>query len=252
MRDFDVTVKLRNNHLVERRERLGLSAPQLAEAVGISYKQYNDYEHLRRSPMNHFRPGEVKASAQRLCDFFGVLPDELWPEQVLRVRCSVLRRKLDYGQMVLMASDDMRARHLLPDAAVEELEAAQAVQRAVASIPNAKNRQVIVERFGLDRRGERTLDEIADQEELTRGGVQHREWKGMRHLRSTRGAGNLDDLAAEQFDRASGEGKTRREVARELGVQTERIRHCEQRAIEDLRDGPRSYVLRAFAPISKD
>jgi hypothetical protein len=40
MRDFDVTVKLRNNHLVERREVLGMSAPQLAVAAGIRYGTY--------------------------------------------------------------------------------------------------------------------------------------------------------------------------------------------------------------------
>lgn len=69
MKDFDVTVKLRNNRLLERREALGLSAPQLAEAAGITYGQYNAYEYLRRSPLNRFRPGEIKESAQRLCNY---------------------------------------------------------------------------------------------------------------------------------------------------------------------------------------
>ena len=194
MKDFDVTVKLRNNHLVERREKLGLSAPQLAKAVGISYGRYNDYEYLRCTPMSRFRPGEVKESAQLLCDFFGVLPDELWPEQVLKVRCSVLRRKLDYDQMALMASDDMRARRLLPDAAVEELEAARAVQKAVASIPNSRSKKVIEDRFGIKDRQGKTREEVSEDMGVSTERIRQREAKGLHMLRHSSRSNPLRDF----------------------------------------------------------
>lgn len=182
MKDFDVTVKLRNNRLLERREKLGMSAPQLAAAAGISYGQYNDYEYLRRSPFCRDRPYELRSTAQRLCDFHGVLPEELWPEAVLKVRCSLARRKLDYDQVALIVSDDMRARRLLPDVAVEELEAARSVQDAVRRIRDPRDRQVIEKRFGIDGRGGCTLEEIAEEQGVMRERIRQREMRSLRRL----------------------------------------------------------------------
>jgi len=195
VKDFDVTVKLRNNHLVERREALGLSAPQLAVALGIGYGQYLDLENMQASPMSKRYRGEMRPSAQRICDFFGVLPEELWPEQVLKVRRSVLRRKLDYGQMALMASDDMRARRLLPDAAVEKMEAVRDVQIAVARILDPKDRSVIKERFGLDGGEWHTLHEIGEKMGVTGQRVRQREEKALRQLRYSGRSAPLRDFA---------------------------------------------------------
>ena len=236
MKDFDVTVKLRNNHLVERREKLGLSAPQLAEAAGISYHFYLGFECLRIQPFSRYHTGELTTAARRLCDFFGVLPEELWPDAVLRVRCSLARRKLDYDQVALIASDDMRARRLLPDAAVEELEAARAVQAAVARIPDPKNRKVIMERYGLDRQGERTKQEIGEELGLRGDSVGIRERKTIKRLKSANGPLVEDD----------GDGKTLREIGEGMGVTANRIMQREAKAMRQMRHSMRCAPLRDF------
>lgn len=84
MKEFELTLRLRNNLLKRRRVELGLSARQFAEKAGLGYATYLDFEGLRKSPLN--QNGQWSKSAQAIADFHGLPPEDLWPDTVLAVR----------------------------------------------------------------------------------------------------------------------------------------------------------------------
>ena len=109
MKEFELTLKIRNNRLLQRREEMGLSAPEVAAKAGVSYGIYNSYESFRVSPIgaipkcqvvvgwrifkvfdinNQKFKGFWKNSAKKIAKFYGVNPSELWPDAALQIKKS--------------------------------------------------------------------------------------------------------------------------------------------------------------------
>ena len=65
MKEFSATIKLHNNLLRERRQRLGLSTHELAAKIGIGYGSYLELENLRAQPFGR-RPGCEGVSRTRV------------------------------------------------------------------------------------------------------------------------------------------------------------------------------------------
>lgn len=92
MKEFELTLKLRNNLLKKRRLALGLKPRELAEAAGIGYQTYLRYENLKDGPLR--KDGTWKRSAIDLSTFHKTTPDDLWPDALLAVRQSELVAEL--------------------------------------------------------------------------------------------------------------------------------------------------------------
>jgi transcriptional regulator with XRE-family HTH domain len=86
VKEFELTMRLRNNLIKSKRLALGLKASECARRIGITYGKYLDYEGLRESPLSHRPAGQFKPSARAVARFFGCQPEELWPDAVLAVR----------------------------------------------------------------------------------------------------------------------------------------------------------------------
>ncbi len=93
VKELEVTLRVRNNLLKERRLELGMNQGQLAKAVPMVACIYGLLENLRISPKN--KRGEWRSYVVRLADYYRTTPDELFPDAVLRIVEPVAVRKLD-------------------------------------------------------------------------------------------------------------------------------------------------------------
>jgi transcriptional regulator with XRE-family HTH domain len=215
MKPIRMTVRLVNNLLLERREALKLTQTQLAECMGISTFRYNALETMREKPL---RPtGEWTMTALTIADYYGLAPDDLFPEVVLGVEKTKISRKLDASQIHSLLPSYSEKISQGPE--VMLLEAATAADRpaAVARILSTltpREAKVLTERFGL-----------AD-----------------------------DGLARDKCDK---EGRFQHElllweVGDRMGVQVERARQIEAKALRKLRHPSRANVLLPFSQRPKE
>jgi transcriptional regulator with XRE-family HTH domain len=92
MKQLRAILTLRNNQLLSRREKLGVSQEQIGQAIGVAGGTYGDYERLAADPI---KGGKWKDSALKIAEYFGVHPDDLWPEQIRRIQINRVEAELD-------------------------------------------------------------------------------------------------------------------------------------------------------------
>ena len=79
MKDYRVEIKVKNNLLASAMDSRGIaSAAELSRQSGITHNQACRYLNLQETVYD-FR-GEYRQCFMRLCDFFNLMPHELYPE----------------------------------------------------------------------------------------------------------------------------------------------------------------------------
>jgi RNA polymerase sigma factor (sigma-70 family) len=198
MKELEVTVRVRNNRLKERREALGMSQPELAAAAGVSLTAYRELEALRRSPriegQGSWRWREI---ALQLARFHCVEPEELFPPTVMAVGTPVASRRVNGDDIFPLLTAHQERLLESPEVAHERTEIRERVQQALASIP-PRDAKVLRLRFGLDDGVERTLEEVGVDLDVQRERVRQLEARALRTLRHpSRGLADLASGSAE-------------------------------------------------------
>ena len=99
---FELTLKLRNNLLKERRLALGMSMAEFADACGVAGSTYGRYEGLVEPP---YGARGLRPSALKIANYLRLDPSHLWPRAVLNVAHPVLVRKMTEAEVCpLLAS----------------------------------------------------------------------------------------------------------------------------------------------------
>jgi DNA-directed RNA polymerase sigma subunit (sigma70/sigma32) len=184
--DFDVTVKLRNNHLVAYREGFGWTAPEFAERMGVSYATYILFESMKTNPVN--TRGEWRPAALKIAEFMGSSPDEIWPEVIQMVQNSSVNLKVTKEQIAAVFPQLVPELALPPhpDEYVENDQMEDIVRASVTELrPTAQ--RILVKKFGLDGNDPKTLPEIAEEMGQPLGTIR---WIYARTLRKLRHSGN--------------------------------------------------------------
>lgn len=161
MKPIRMVVKLQNNLLKERREALGLSAPELAERAGISYQRYIALEGIRVKPTSKQHKSGWCLAARVLADFYSVLPEDLFPGVVLAVDKSIAERTFDAEEIRALLPESLRQDALGPDVVFERKQL-EAIMNKTLETLTAIERKVIEGRFGFNGESEKTLREIGD------------------------------------------------------------------------------------------
>lgn len=172
VKDLELTMVLRNNQLKERREKLGFTQHQMAEAAGVSHTAYQRFECLTLSPLLH---GEWRGSARAIANFFNVKPAVLWPEAVLAVKAHRAVRRINALDMQLLMSEPPKS----PEEALLAKEQKALLQAAKEQLPYVK-------RYFLEEwvENERTLDDIAKSVNLSRERVRSIAQAAMGNIRA--------------------------------------------------------------------
>lgn len=161
MKEFEVTVRIRNNLLVERREALGLSIRKMAKRIGIGYKTLLGYECLKINPRSIKDSAAWKRTAEKIANFYRVLPDHLWPDIVLRVKKNRAIKKVDSAEMIALVGSSTRHAALPPDELIEEREKIEAINEILDYGGFLSSQEIVVlkRRFGIGDENPMTFKE---------------------------------------------------------------------------------------------
>lgn len=169
-------MSLRNNLIVERREALGLTPRQLADAAGIEYKQLLRYEGLKLSPRGArgWREG-----AQKLAAFLRVELVDLWPDVVLAVERSTTELRVSAEQIAAIDASPSSLDLLL------DADADHALGATLHSLA-PRTQRVLTLLYGLDGDAPLTREQVAALERISPTRVYQIECRGLAELRHPR------------------------------------------------------------------
>ena len=188
MKELEVTLRVRNNRLKQRRTELGMTQPELAVAAEVGVTEYRELEQLRRSP--HQSNGEWRKPALQLAKFHCVPVEDLFPASIRSVKEHTVVRLVDGAEVFPLLSNHQERLLESPDSKLEKAELLRAINENLSHL-NEREREVIRLRFGLDGREETTLDEIAKKFGLSRERIRQIERRALRILRHPANAGRL-------------------------------------------------------------
>lgn len=178
-KDFEVTVKIRNNHLKQRRLELGYEAlTDFARAVGISASTYSALENLRVAPKR--RDGEWRGVVVKLAKFHGCGIEELFPPNIVRAKARPLVFQMDPEDLTPILNM-LHEPPQLPDQFRDDKDLRMLVENALKSLM-PQERRILEWRLGFH--GEPlTLDEVGAKYYLSRERMRQIEAKALRKLR---------------------------------------------------------------------
>jgi RNA polymerase sigma factor (sigma-70 family) len=158
MKELELSLRIRNNRLKQRREELGKSPREIAEEIGICYGQYLQYEGLKISPLsvNDGRFGRKdiwKPSARSIAEYYGEPIEELFPDAVLSVQEKEFIKKVDVVDLLpLLPSTEEEVLELPPpaDEAFEQDEVNKILHERMEKILTPRQLQVMTLRMDPD------------------------------------------------------------------------------------------------------
>ena len=173
-KDYRVTVRVRNNNILKLIEGKGISGTKVAKDIGMSYAALSRYIHLRDSPID--AKGAVKLTAQRLCDYFGMLVEEVWSlEQLTPIECNSREVEFSYQELTRLENISDPILSLENDQLKEQMD---------VSLDKLDPREAMVLRLRFGLEGDvHTTKEIGDMLGITSTRIGQIEAKALRKLR---------------------------------------------------------------------
>lgn len=190
-----------NGLVRKRREELGITQKQIADACNCSTAQISHIEQLRLYP--------TKETANKISIILDMPIDKLFPEW-LEAYAKVKRRRRSASDVRYLEIEQVsiNAPELLmldrPDnteqTAVETIEGhidnellKTEIRKALAKI-SPRHQEVLIQRFGLDGSQHKTLDEVAKIHGISRERLRQIEASALRKLKNKKVYGKLREM----------------------------------------------------------
>jgi transcriptional regulator with XRE-family HTH domain len=201
LKDFHVTVRLKNNHLLARRKAAGMTIKQMADCIGVG--SYAEYERMAKLPYGV--SGHVLGTAKLIADYWGVGIDELWPDSVVAVAHPKVERELDAMDLVPLSAPEARLQ-LSEGTPEDDMVRRDRVNLVDSAISELSPRQQKIINMRVDGC---SLDEVGAEVGVTRERVRQVEAKahviirhkvGVRSRKQDREFSDVDSAAREMSD----------------------------------------------------
>lgn len=215
MKDLRVNIRVYNNQLRERREKLGMTQKEIAATIGCSLVDYAALESVKASPVHkkrlcgaddcpvpypprtglckaHFsamRPTERmpprfsepvwRSMALHLADFFGTTCEELFPEIVKHGELSQTVKLDEHEAHAFLASGEPS--FVLPGDEAEQNELVRDVRQALATL-SPRERLIVEKHYGLEGNDEKTFEELESDFGRTHSRLQQINKKSLRKI----------------------------------------------------------------------
>ena len=106
MSDFNLTITIRNNHILTRvREQYGTIA-EMCRKTGMPNSRACSLLTMREQPFK--KNGELSAPAEYLCSALGATPSDLWPMEMAKVKAKRASHEINLSmhEALAIAGDD--------------------------------------------------------------------------------------------------------------------------------------------------
>ena len=168
-------LRLKNNAIIERRERLGYeSCARFCREMDLPYSPVVALETAYTYPF--CKNGELKAIPARLCEALAATPEDLWPTEVLALRKNVTTLLLDGHDLRALPGFSVAA---IDERSVEQRVSDKSIAARALSLMSQRDAYVVRRRI-FDGA---TLEEIGDEMSLSRERVRALMYRGLEHAK---------------------------------------------------------------------
>lgn len=147
MKDYRITVKVRNNRILKAIEASGgTPGGKWCAEHGLSYAKVNDFISMKASPL--LASGELQKDAIRLCEVLNCLPEDLWGnDQLYPLETNVSEIEMD-GEQVAALMNGGQTSYLMDNTA-EQAQLYEHVEQVLSTLSD-REQQVLNMRFRDD------------------------------------------------------------------------------------------------------
>ena len=178
MKDYRVEIKVKNNLLASAMDRKGItSAAELSRQSGITHNQACRYLNLQESIYDY--RGEYRPQFVQLCEFFNLMPSELYPEAQMSEPLKTNKKTIEANanELVRLEADT------LDPAKIIELDLKHDAVRSMLGSLTKREADVVSLRLGFEGE-EHTWQQIGDVYGVSNERVRQVYGKALRKMRN--------------------------------------------------------------------
>lgn len=213
MKDYRITVKVRNNRILKAIEEVGGTPGwKWCKAYGLQYTVINHFINMTGSPIN--AQGRLSPEAARLCEVVGKLPEDLWSSETLYpLERNFSEIEMDHAEIFSMLPAEQQS-YLADFSGIEQAQTKALLAKALATL-TSKEERVIKMRFEDDL----TLAQCAERMGVTPQRIRQIEGHALRKLRHPSRVGIfVDALDVEEEERQDYKKDAAKFLAKFCGV----------------------------------
>ena len=168
MKDYQVTLTVKNNHLFRHMQLKDIkTSTELSQKSGVSYPTINNYLALRTALMG--RDG-WKVTAVTLAKFFNCKPEDLFPEQHINEPLEKNKASFEMSrQDVMEITSSLRQTAISPETVLVLEQSKDYFDQMIKKILNPRQYEILQRRFGLESGHAETFEEVSKKLDISRG-----------------------------------------------------------------------------------
>jgi RNA polymerase sigma factor (sigma-70 family) len=194
-KDYALKVAVKNNKLLSLMRSVGVKTmAQLSKETGVNQSALGDIANLRKAA--YLVNGEQSSATIALCNYFKVLPEDIYPAEQLRgaLKKNTHEKEIDFNQMMSLSElggdNDVLA---IPNQKFNQ-EDYDKIDSSLLDNLNVRERYIITGRFGLDGSEEKTYVELGRELGICNSRVSQIEARALRRLRASNSREEMKQL----------------------------------------------------------